>query len=227
MCCKLLYQGFLLNCQQLSQVFLSPRHTVCDAFHLGVPPDVYHQAIHKLLTQAVTLEPLLWGLSVVYARLRHAAAGQAAAAEVTPPACIGQSTAEPAAAAPAAGAAAWQAPDQASRNPTSQLQITVAVHHVTLSSSLQCCQFLGCHQLACEKPKKHNSSLHPVYWCKQLADQDAVWNKADAVLAADCQSPQCVVSFAFSITFCCFLMTPLMRCNGQQSHVVTWSYAGL
>jgi hypothetical protein len=168
MCCKLLYQGFLPNCQQLSQVFLSPRHTVCDAFHLGVPPDVYHQAIHKLLTQAVTLEPLLWGLSVVYARLRHAAAGQAAAAEVTPPACIGQSTAEPAAAAPAAGAAAWQAPDQASRNPTSQLQITVTDHSCSTSRDAAPAAFnavnsLDAVNLHVKTLKNHSSSLHPVY----------------------------------------------------------------
>jgi hypothetical protein len=62
----------------------------------GVPPDVYHTSLHRILTAsgAATPEPALWALSVAHARLRHREAtakraagsgGGAAAAEWTAP----------------------------------------------------------------------------------------------------------------------------------------------
>ncbi|KAF8068248.1 yippee-like protein [Scenedesmus sp. PABB004] len=63
----------------------------------GVPPDVYHTSAHAFLSAGHSAEPALWGLSVVYARLRRAA----------------QAAAEAAGGAAGGGAAEWTAPDQA------------------------------------------------------------------------------------------------------------------
>lgn len=68
---------------------------------LGVLPDVYSTCSHKLLSHGNSAERVLWMLSVIYARLRHAAA--AAAAEAG--AAGGDGTT-------AGGVKQWRAPDK-------------------------------------------------------------------------------------------------------------------
>jgi hypothetical protein len=62
--------------------------TAAAKYTAGVLPDVYHSAVHRLLTAdgAASPQPALWALSVLHARIRHreAAARQAAAAAARP-----------------------------------------------------------------------------------------------------------------------------------------------
>ena len=70
---------------------------LCLAAAAGVPLDVYHQSVYRFLTWDTTSDPIIWGLSTGYARLR--------AKEEMLDAGVDSGT--------AGGAASeWQAPDQ-------------------------------------------------------------------------------------------------------------------
>lgn len=63
-------------------ILLFRRIPCCCRCILGVPPDMYSTCSHKLLSHGDIAERVLWMLSVIYARLRHAASAAAAEAGV-------------------------------------------------------------------------------------------------------------------------------------------------